>query len=302
MPPSHPAEIRLDRALLGGWPMAANERGDKHERGTVVVVGGSRGTPGAMLLAGAAALRMGAGRLQIATAPEVATSIAVAMPEALVIGLDPNDRASLVALVAAADAVVVGPGLADLDEAAELVALTLDQASPDAVIVFDALGITALPVLRSRLAQRPSRVTVTPNREELESLLDGRRGPGRPERVVAAEYGLTVVSFGCVAGPDGTTWVDPVGVTGLGTSGAGDVLAGAVGGAGARCHDAAQAACWATLCHRLAATRLAAALAPVGYLARELADEIAPALAELADSGRGDRKGVADHNGETPRP
>ena len=71
----------------------------------------------------------------------------------------------------------------------------------------------------------------------------------------------------------------------LGTSGAGDVLAGAAGGAGARCHDAVQAACWAALCHRVAATRLAETVVPIGYLARQVADEIAPALAELAGRG-----------------
>jgi len=74
-------------------------------------------------------------------------------------------------------------------------------------------------------------------------------------------------------------------VLGLGTSGAGDVLAGAAGGAGARCHDAPQAACWAALCHRVAATRLAETVVPIGYLARQVADEIAPALAELAGRG-----------------
>lgn len=95
-------------------------------------------------------------------------------------------------------------------------------------------------------------------------------------------YGLTVASFGRVAAPDGRSWFDSVEVSGLGTSGAGDVLAGAAGGAAARCHDAVQAACWATLCHRVAASRLADGFAPVGYLARQLADEIAPALADVA--------------------
>jgi NAD(P)H-hydrate repair Nnr-like enzyme with NAD(P)H-hydrate dehydratase domain len=44
-----------------------DEGGDKEERGRVLVVGGRRETPGALLLAGTAALRAGAGKLQIAT-------------------------------------------------------------------------------------------------------------------------------------------------------------------------------------------------------------------------------------------
>jgi NAD(P)H-hydrate repair Nnr-like enzyme with NAD(P)H-hydrate dehydratase domain len=170
--------------------------------------------------------------------------------------------------------------LDDLNETSTLLALVLERTRDDTVIVVDALGIAALPRNRSQVAERPRRLIITPNRQELEGLVDGRSDDD-PERFVAQHYGLTVVSFGHVAGPDGEFWVDPTAVTGLGTSGAGDVLAGTAGGAGARCHDAIQAACWAALCHRTAATRLSETFAPVGYLARQLADEIAPTLAEL---------------------
>ena len=89
------------------------------------------------------------------------------------------------------------------------------------------------------------------------------------------------MSFECVAAADGRVWIDPCEVRGLGTSGAGDVLAGVAGGLAARCGDAAQAACWAAVTHRRAAQRLSRSVAPIGYLARQLADEVAPALAEL---------------------
>lgn len=232
MPPSHPADVRLDPSLLRGWPLPANEDGDKHQRGTVLVIGGSEGTPGAVLLAGTAALRMGAGRLQIATTPSVTTALALAVPEALVVPMEATGGGPLVELVAAADAVVIGPGLDDLDNAAELVALVLDHAQAEAVVVVYAFGIAALAPNASRVALRPNRLIITPNREELDGL-DGGDDADRRERVVAERYGLTVVSFGCVAAGDGRVWVDPVTVTGLGTSGSGDVLAGAAGGAGA---------------------------------------------------------------------
>jgi len=282
---SRPVDAPLDRAFLRDWPLPSDEDGEKRDRGTVLVVGGSERTPGAVLLAGTAALRIGAGRLQIATAREVTTAVAVAMPEALVVPLDVTVDDPLGDLVDEADAVVVGPGLVDIETATELLMMVLNQARPDAVIVIDALAARALPRVRSHVSARPNRLLITVNRQELDFLLDGRQGDVRPERIVAEDYGLTVVSFGCVASPDGRTWTDEVSVLGLGTSGAGDVLAGAAGGAGARCHDAVQAACWAALCHRVAATRLAETVVPIGYLARQVADEIAPALAELARPG-----------------
>src|ERR1700712_280674 len=60
--------------------------GNKGSRGHVVVIGGSRSTPGALLLAGVAALRVGAGVLALAAPESVAVTLAVAVPEASVTG------------------------------------------------------------------------------------------------------------------------------------------------------------------------------------------------------------------------
>jgi len=90
-----------------------------------------------------------------------------------------------------------------------------------------------------------------------------------------------VISFGCVARPEGETWRDATPALGVGTSGTGEVLAAAVGGVGARSHGRTRAACCATLTHRVAATRLARRTATGGYLARERADEPSRPLAAL---------------------
>ena len=63
------------------------EDGDKDQRGRVLVIAGSASVPGAALLAATAALRAGAGKLQIATCQSIATHLGLAVPEALVLGL-----------------------------------------------------------------------------------------------------------------------------------------------------------------------------------------------------------------------
>ena len=83
------SEVRtLDRALLRDFPLPVlPEDGDKEERGRLLVIGGSREVPGAALLAGVAAMRAGAGKLQIATAASMwPFRLGVAIPEARVIG------------------------------------------------------------------------------------------------------------------------------------------------------------------------------------------------------------------------
>src|SRR6195952_558114 len=74
-------------SMLRAWPLPQpQEHAGKDSRGRVLVVGGSQSTPGAVLLAGVAALRVGAGKLQMATAESAATAMAIAVPESGVEG------------------------------------------------------------------------------------------------------------------------------------------------------------------------------------------------------------------------
>ena len=84
-----------------------------------------------------------------------------------------------------------------------------------------------------------------------------------------------------VAGPDGGRWFIPAGNAALGTSGSGDVLAGAITGLLARGATTAQAACWATYLHAVAGDRLASRVGRLGFLARELLPELPMILTEL---------------------
>ena len=73
--------------LLRDWPLPDPD-GSKDAKGRLLVVGGSDRTPGAVLLAAEAALRVGAGKVQVATTASTAAHLATAVPEAFVVGLD----------------------------------------------------------------------------------------------------------------------------------------------------------------------------------------------------------------------
>ena len=91
-----------------------------------------------------------------------------------------------------------------------------------------------------------------------------------------------VVTYNCViASPELRTWQVPTGHAGLGTSGSGDVLAGAIVGLLARGCEPAQAAVWATYLHATAGDRLAPRVGRLGFLARELLDELPAILTEV---------------------
>ena len=93
----------------------------------------------------------------------------------------------------------------------------------------------------------------------------------------AETFGTIVVLKGArtyIASPAGQLAVCVAGNVGLATSGSGDVLSGVIAGLAARRTEPFAAAAWGVFLHAKAGDRLATKIGPLGYLARELLDEI----------------------------
>ncbi|HET8879139.1 MAG TPA: NAD(P)H-hydrate dehydratase [Arthrobacter sp.] len=286
--------VPLTPTLLRGWPLPGGGSG-KADRGSVLVVGGARKTPGAALLAGVAALRSGAGRLTLAVAESTAVQVAVAFPECGVVGLPETARGSVKGSAAslladefsAADAVLIGPGLDDKEEALGLLRGLLlgARAHPKSgpAVVLDAYALGCLPELADDVKPWAGRLILTPNTTEAAILL-GREVTDLKQdvRTIAETYGAIVSCQGIIVEPGGESWEITTGHSGLGTSGSGDVMAGAIAGLRARGTTGAQATCWGTHLHAAAGDRLASRLGGLGYLARELCDELPALMVELS--------------------
>lgn len=268
--------------LLASWPLP-EPGSDKHSRGTVLVVGGSRPAPGGALLAAEAALRVGAGKAQVVTVGSIADQLAVRMPECLVRGAPETSSGNLAGAAAetvleqaqSMDVVLLGPGLLDPEATEELVLAVLPGLR-DAVVL-DAMALGCLASAPD--AVRHLKAVLTPNLDELGVALGDSPGDGGQrdlDRDTARLARLTsaVVTCGEVqtvtADPAGSLWRDDSGGPGLGIAGSGDVLAGLVAGLRARGAEPAQAAVWGAHLHGAAGDRLAAEVGEVGFLAREL--------------------------------
>ncbi|HYI32207.1 MAG TPA: NAD(P)H-hydrate dehydratase [Glaciibacter sp.] len=288
------AEVITPNALRD-WALPSGAD-SKYARGNVVVIGGARKTPGAALLAGVSALRVGAGRLTLGVAESVAIPLAVAVPESGVVGLAETASGSLQGTgiehmgreLERADVVIVGSGLDDADEAAALIRTLLPLVGDDTRVVLDAYALTAVAGSPSLTQPWAGRLVFTPNKSEAATLLERGLDDLENDRqfddavaAIAERYGAVVTCFQVVAAPGGERWHIGSGQGGLGTSGSGDVLAGAIGGLLARGAAPDQAACWGTHLHATAGDRLAARIGPTGYLARELIDELPSVLVEL---------------------
>ena len=276
---------RLTLAVLRRCPLPDPSDGEsKEDRGRVLVVGGSRQTPGAIRLAGVAALRAGAGKLQVACGADVAVALAIALPEAKVVGLAVDQRGQIEScngqvLKAAqqTDSLLIGPGMDDCSVTGRVAARLLRATG--ATTILDA------GALRAYRRRRSAPVILTPHLGEMASITGMSssqlsRRTADVAREFAREHKVTLVLKGSctyVASADGRLWIHDGGSVGLGTSGSGDVLAGVIAGLVARGARPEQAAIWGVWLHGKAGTALSKRQGLIGFLASEIPAEI-PAL------------------------
>ena len=289
--------IVVDDALLRAWSLPMpSDGGDKEERGRLLVIGGSRQMPGAVILAATAAMRAGAGKLAIATGGSVAQLVALAIPESRVIGLSETDEGGIATDAAGAlenmkgrlDAVLIGPGMQDEPAICEFVlallpmldgvSVILDAAAMGVVCDAGAAGCEGAGFLGRHRAQ----VLLTPHAGEMAHLCGASKDevaadPEGIARRMAQRWQATVALKGPVthiATPAGRLWTHEGGNVGLAASGSGDTLAGIIVGLAARGAPLEQAAAWGVALHARAGDCLAERTGPLGYLTRDLAAEV----------------------------
>lgn len=289
----------IDAALLGDFPLpSVAEDSGKEDRGRLLVIAGSRELAGAALLAGTAALRAGAGKLQIGTASSIAAPLAVAMPEARVIGHPETEEgciaeegiAPLVGWAEGAQAVVIGCGMKAGPPLVRLLAALLGSGA-SGPLVLDAAVLDCLAPLEKAVRGWRGGTILLPHSREMARLLgrepaDIEADPAAAVREAADRFGSAALvkgRFSHIAEPGGRAFRLEGGGVGLATSGSGDVLSGLVGGLCARGADPLTALLWGAWLHAEAGRALTARIGRLGFLARELADEI-PAL--LPDEAR----------------
>jgi ADP-dependent NAD(P)H-hydrate dehydratase len=273
-------------------PLAGDD--DKETRGRVLVVGGSMQVPGAILLAGVAALRAGAGKLQLATVRGASVNLGLAVPESLVVPLAQTRAGEIAGARAAvplrahaekADAVLIGPGMSVAPSVRALIATLIPHLGKNTTLVLDGAAVVALRRDESLVSRVSGRVLLTPHAGEMAALLgmakrEVEKNAPMVARQAAAKFGATVVLKGAeswIAEPEGGLFRFTGGSVGLGTSGSGDTLAGIIAGLAASGASASTAAVWGVWAHGAAGRLLAKRFGMVGFLARELLAEV-PAL------------------------
>ena len=179
----------------------------KYSRGVVGVVAGSAKYPGAAVLTVGGARYGGSGYVKFLDTDHFVTSLVLQrFPDVVPISRIDGERI---------DALVVGPGGAELTDI------------PDSIpVVFDS---GALARARSK---RNGVTVITPHEGELEALGYSLGDRKETAEKIARDLNLIVVLKGnrsLIAAPDCETLVDEIGGPELATAGTGDILAGLIG-------------------------------------------------------------------------
>jgi ADP-dependent NAD(P)H-hydrate dehydratase / NAD(P)H-hydrate epimerase len=256
-------------------PVLARPQRKSHKGtfGRACIVGGAEGLVGAALLAGRAAIRLGAGRVVVALAARNPPLVDWMSPELMLREADAAGTDH--------DAWVVGPGLGGGERAKALVERIVAVDGP-IVVDADALNaIAAEATLRAAVAARRGATLATPHPAEAARLLDCSTADVQADRVgaatrLAALLDADVVLKGAgsiVARPDGTFDINASGNPALATAGSGDVLAGMLGALLAQGIDASAALRIGVCLHGAAADMLVArGVGPLGVTASEVID------------------------------
>jgi ADP-dependent NAD(P)H-hydrate dehydratase / NAD(P)H-hydrate epimerase len=242
--------------------------------GTLGVLGGTEGMAGALVLAGRAAMRIGAGKVWLGFLMADPPKVDMGMPELML-------RHASAVLEAAPDALVVGPGLGTSDAARSLLMRALALPVPVALDA-DALNLIARDAaLLAAVQARGAPTLATPHPGEAARLLgsdiaavQGHRMRAARELADRLHAHVVLKGLGSVlAHPDGTWDINASGGPALATAGSGDILSGILGALLAQGVDPKLALRLAVCLHGAAADALVArGCGPLGLTASELPD------------------------------
>ena len=263
----------------------------------MLIVGGNDGMIGAPVLAGTAALRAGAGLVQIAVPRSILHACLSITPELIGLGLGKaSGKDELLKAGELADAIVIGPGLGRTPEAeGRLVRLV----RLDKPLVVDADALNLLAGMKKWPSFFKARAVLTPHPGEMKRLakLLGRDEvptdeEGRIEIAAGAAdaFGQVVLLKGnqTIVTDGRRVYVNHSGNSALSKAGTGDVLSGLLGTLLAQGMDRFDAACLAAHLHGRAGEVAGATIGLRSALARDVVDALSAAIGE--HESKGDRQ------------
>jgi hydroxyethylthiazole kinase-like uncharacterized protein yjeF len=212
--------------------------------GHTLVIGGSPGMAGAVMMAALAALRTGAGLVTAAVPESLTTVVDSNLVEVMTAPLAETGHSAIAPealpaienLLGTVSVCAIGPGMSRYPEAGAIVRFVLERSGIPLVI--DADGLNALDNDITILKDRQVPIILTPHPGEMarltgKSIEEIQSDRLETAREFAQKWGVTLVLKGnktVIANPSGEAYINISGNPGMATAGSGDVLCGIISG------------------------------------------------------------------------
>lgn len=263
---------------------------NKYDYGRVMIIGGSKGMTGSMILAGEAALRSGAGMVYLLV-PEVISSLVEAKTcEEIVLSMnDDGDkhfgnfkRDDLLELIQDKSVIAIGPGLGTGDHAKKILEIVMNNF--DGPILVDADAI-------NQLAKNPDlikdNIYITPHNMEFSRLSSFTLNEIEYNREESVKYfldkyhvNIVLKGYNSIVANDKNYYVNTTGNPGMATAGSGDVLTGVIAALLAR-HDNFNMFKLAVFIHGLAGDMAADKYGQTSLRAKDIIEFLPQAFGEI---------------------
>lgn len=279
-------------------PELPSREADSHKGsyGRVLIVAGSRGMSGAAVLCGSAALRSGAGLVELAVPGEIQPIVAMANPCYMTLGLAADEHGRLreqcerhlLDHVQLADVVAIGPGLGRSPAMADVVRCILRETVRTVVVDADALN--ALVEQVEVLDERPAPTILTPHPGEFARLVGLNTEQVQRDRLnLAVQFAgrhnvvLALKGHGTIVTDGQRVFENSTGNPGMATGGTGDVLTGLVAALVAQGLPPFEAAQLGVYLHGLAGDLASVELGEISLIASDLLQYLPRAFRSLSN-------------------
>ncbi len=263
---------------------------NKYDYGRVMIIGGSKGMTGSMILAGEAALRSGAGMVYLLVPQVISPLVESKTCEEIVLSMnDDGDkhfgnfkRDDLLELIQDKSVIAIGPGLGTGDHAKKILEIVMNNF--DGPILVDADAI-------NQLAKNPDlikdNIYITPHNMEFSRLSSFTLNEIEYNREESVKYfldkyhvNIVLKGYNSIVANDDNYYVNPTGNPGMATAGSGDVLTGIIAALLAR-HDNFDMFKLAVFIHGLAGDMAADKYGQTSLRAKDIIEFLPQAFGEI---------------------
>jgi ADP-dependent NAD(P)H-hydrate dehydratase / NAD(P)H-hydrate epimerase len=285
----------LLRGPLGEMLKERDRYGHKNAFGHTLLIGGSPGRLGAIIMAARACHKMGTGLVTVATWEECFDTVMAKLPAetmSVPLKLSGPEYETYKRNLPSYSSIVVGPGLGLRPDGKKLLEEILGNYEGPVVIDADALNIIADHRMHDLLRKRRGQAVLTPHPGEMARLLAAGKDtvmtdPIRAIREAVQNTHATVLLKGAatlITSPEDVLYLNHYPNDGMATAGSGDVLAGMIGGLCGQKMDPFQATLLGVYLHSLAGDFAAKEFGHRSMTAQDIIENISNAFKDIRQS------------------